>query len=174
MTEGSIFAVNYDEAGNLLPPDHAAPVVDTALLKDTADAYFETLTQMALEFILAETLLLLEQQVESQLTGDLVNPSPLQAAASANVPAENCVSERSMALLDNVLNLKPSAAVATIESIIMWQSNKPDEWLALGDDKFREEIMALLRNFSRIALCSVSTALLGSGRIADNLTLKVT
>ena len=60
-------------------------------------------------------LVLLERQAESQLTGCQSFPSP--GSSIENVPAENCISERSMALLDNVLNLKPSAAVATIESI---------------------------------------------------------
>ena len=34
-----------------------------------------------------------------------------------------------MAKLDNLINSKPAALIQTMETHIMWQTNKPSEWL---------------------------------------------
>ncbi|CAC5416053.1 unnamed protein product [Mytilus coruscus] len=48
---------------------------------------------------------------------------------SKNVPKTNAISERDMAILDNLLKAKPAAKSSTLETVLMWTRNKPSKWL---------------------------------------------
>ena len=86
----------------------------------TDDAELDSLTQMAVELMSAEMLILLKGQAESQLPGGKYwSPDDKTKKSSANVPAHNIMAERDMAILDNLLRQKPAASVNTLETSIM-------------------------------------------------------
>ena len=97
----------------------------------------DALTVLALELLSAQLLILLERQAKTQLPeGEYWDPSEEIRSASANVPTTNTVSERDMAVLDNLLKIKPSASNLTLEVIVMCTKNKPLSWLrSLPEDE---------------------------------------
>lgn len=101
-----------------------------ALFASTQDAYMDSLTQVALKLISTEMLILLERQAASQLPeGELWDPSSKMLAMAKNVPKHNIISERDMAILDNLLRSKPAASATLIETTVLWVNNKPSIWL---------------------------------------------
>lgn len=101
-----------------------------ALFASTEDAYMDSLTQVALELISTEMLILLERQATSQLPeGELWDPSTKMLEIAKNVPKHNIISERDMAILDNLLRSKPAASATFIETTVLWVNNKPSIWL---------------------------------------------
>lgn len=102
----------------------------SALFTPTDDASLDSLTQVALELISTEMLILLERQAASQLPeGELWDPSNKMLEMAKNVPKHNIVSERDMAILDNLLRSKPAASATLIETTVLWVNNKPSIWL---------------------------------------------
>ena len=136
---GPIFAYDWLQAKS------ASPVTDH-LFSESGDADLDALTQLALECMSSEMLILLERQAEDQLPGgSLSTPSQAIVNSSSNVPADNRISEHTMACLDNILKIKPAAVVETIETIVMWQSNKPQDWLSSLEKKERDDILKKAR-----------------------------
>lgn len=75
-------------------------------------------------------LILLNRQAGPYLPGgDLYSPSEKVQEIASNVPPSNVISERDIAKLDNLIKSKPAALIQTMETHIMWQTNKPSEWL---------------------------------------------
>jgi len=100
-----------------------------SLFKDTNDALLDALTVMALE-LLAALLILLERQAKTQLQdGKYWNPSQGMKEMSANTPKTNAISERDMAMLDNLLRAKPASSDLAIKAVVMCSMNKPFQWL---------------------------------------------
>ena len=94
------------------------------------DPEFDAMTALAIEVAAAEMLILVERQAESQLAGGkYADPTPNQINIAKNVPKNNNLSERDMASLDSKLRHKPGANTETIETNIMWQTNKTSLWL---------------------------------------------
>ena len=73
---------------------------------------------------------------------------------SENVPKTNAISERDMAILDNLLKAKPAAKPSTLETVLMWTRNKPSEWLGSLSDN---EKHAALDSAQRLAPQYVET-----------------
>ncbi len=110
------------------------------------DPEFDAMTALAIEVAAAEMLILVERQAESQLPGGMyADPTENQINISKNVPKNNNLSERDMASLDNKLRHKPGASISTIETNIMWQSNKASQWLDNLDSEKKSKAMELAR-----------------------------
>ena len=107
------------------------------LFKETNDSF----TQIALELLSAQ-FLILERQASTQLPGDVYwTPSQYTEEMTSNVPKTNTISERDMAILDNLLKVKPSARPITLETILMWSRNKPSDWLSTQSENDKSEIL---------------------------------
>ncbi|VDH92826.1 Hypothetical predicted protein [Mytilus galloprovincialis] len=61
--------------------------------------------------------------------GSYWEPSKNIKEMSKNIPKTNAISERDMAILDNLLKAKPAAKSSTLETVLMWTRNKPSKWL---------------------------------------------
>lgn len=104
--------------------------VHKKLFLEHEDSDIEAMTSIAIELIAEEMLILLNRQAHDYLPGGkLYSPSEKVKRMASNVGPSNMVSERDMAKLDNLLKFKPAASVSTIETHILWQSNRPSEWL---------------------------------------------
>ena len=113
-----------------------------ALFSPSGDAQLDSLTQMAIELISAEMLILLERQAATQLPGGKYwQPEETLKQAATHVPAHNMASERDMAILDNLLRIKPAATPNTIETSLMWFRNRPSIWLDSLPANERDEIL---------------------------------
>ena len=100
------------------------------LFEKHSDPEVDAMTVSAIELISAEMLILLNRQAGPYLPGgDLYSPSEKVQEIASNVPPSNVISERDMAKLDNLIKSKPAALIQTMETHIMWQTNKPSEWL---------------------------------------------
>ncbi|VDI51116.1 Hypothetical predicted protein [Mytilus galloprovincialis] len=100
------------------------------LFKETNDPQLDSFTQIALELLCAQLQIILERQAASQLPGGSYwEPSKNIKEMSKNVPKTNAISERDMAILDNLLKAKPAAKSSTLETVLMWTRNKPSKWL---------------------------------------------
>lgn len=100
------------------------------LFKETNDPQLDSFTQIALELLSAQCLIIFERQASTQLPGGVWTPSQYTDEITSNVPKTNTISERDMAILDNLLKVKPSARPITLETILMWSRNKPSDWLS--------------------------------------------
>jgi len=99
-------------------------------LTEPADPLVDTYTQMALEFCCGAMLIILERQGRDQLPGGRYSDlDPIVTEHLKAVPTTNTVSERDFAQLDYLMRVKPSASVATYESVVMWTNNKTANWL---------------------------------------------
>ncbi|KAJ8381319.1 hypothetical protein SKAU_G00020970 [Synaphobranchus kaupii] len=87
-------------------------------------------TQLAIELISAEMLIVLQRQASIQLPGGKHwEPStPVQQMAKT-VPKTNMLGECDMAVLDNLLRSKPSISSHNLETLVMWWQNKPSHYL---------------------------------------------
>jgi len=120
-----------------------------SLFEDTGNPSLDAMTVIALELLSAQLLILLERQAKSQLPdGEYWNPSAETKQTAANVPTTNAISERDMAILDNLLKIKPSASNLTLEVIVMCTMNKPITWLRNLPE---EEKNSILNNARRMA-----------------------
>lgn len=78
------------------------------ILETSDDAEFETFTQIAVELLALEFLVLFEKQAATQLQGGrYFQPSEKVKQSAKNVPKTNVLGERDMAVLDNLLRMKP-------------------------------------------------------------------
>lgn len=103
----------------------------------------------------AQLQIILERQAASQLPGGSYwEPSEKMVQMSENVPKTNAISERDMAILDNLLKAKPAAKPSTLETVLMWTRNKPSEWLGSLSDN---EKHAALDSAQRLAPQYVET-----------------
>jgi hypothetical protein len=72
------------------------------------DGELETFTQIAVELLALEFLVLFEKQAATQLEGGCYfEPSEKLKESAKNVPKTNVLGERDMAVLDNLLRMKP-------------------------------------------------------------------
>ncbi|CAC5402827.1 unnamed protein product [Mytilus coruscus] len=79
------------------------------LFKETNDPQLDSFTQIALELLCAQLQIILGRQAASQLPGGSYwEPSKNIKEMSKNVPKTNAISERDMAILDNLLSLQPN------------------------------------------------------------------
>ena len=84
------------------------------LFKETNDPQLDSFTQIALELLSAQFLIILERQASTQLPGGVYwTPSQYTEEMNSNDPKTNTISERDMAILDNLLKVKPSAFVTS-------------------------------------------------------------
>ena len=78
------------------------------ILQPSCDAELDSFTQVAIELISLELLVLFEKQAATQLEGGkYYQPSAKLKASAENVPKTNVLGERDMAVLDNLLRAKP-------------------------------------------------------------------
>ena len=112
------------------------------LFKETNDPQLDSFTQIALELLSAPFLIILERQASTQLPGGVYwTPSQYIEEMTSNVPKTNTISERDMAILDNLLKVKPSARPITLETILMWSRNKPSDCLSTQSENDKSEIL---------------------------------
>lgn len=112
------------------------------LFKETNDPQLDSFTQIALELLSAQFLIILERQASTQLPGDVYwTPSQYTEEMTSNVLKTNTISERDMAILDNFLKVKPSARPITLATILMWSRNKPSDWLSTQSENDKSEIL---------------------------------
>ncbi|XP_050406897.1 uncharacterized protein LOC126822195, partial [Patella vulgata] len=93
------------------------------------DSQLDSLTVIALELLSAQLLIILERQAATQLPG------------GNNVPTTNVISERDMAILDNLLRIKPSSSTMSLETILMWTRNKPSVWLETMSENEKDNVL---------------------------------
>ena len=114
------------------------PILDVHLPEDDVsksifletDAQCDSLTMIAMQMMSTNMLIVLERQAASQLPGGIYwDPSPEVKKMAENVPRSNVVSERDMAILDNLLREKPCLGTTNAETMVMWLNNKPSAWL---------------------------------------------
>ncbi|KAK6168725.1 hypothetical protein SNE40_019911 [Patella caerulea] len=118
------------------------------LFNDSNDAQLDSLTVIALELLSAQLLIILERQAATQLPGGkYFSPSANLLETSSNVPTTNAISERDMAILDNLLRIKPSSSTMSLETILMWTRNKPSVWLETMSENEKDSILKQAMKF---------------------------
>ncbi|KAJ8368938.1 hypothetical protein SKAU_G00089660 [Synaphobranchus kaupii] len=119
MKRGSVFAVQ--------PLDNE---LTAKIFGEVENAEENAFTQLAIELISAEMLIVLQRQASIQLPGGKHwEPStPVQQMAKT-VPKTNMLGECDMAVLDNLLRSKPSISSHNLETLVMWWQNKPSNYL---------------------------------------------
>lgn len=100
------------------------------VFEEVENAEENAFTQLAIELISAEMVIVLQRQASIQLPGGKhwEASSSLQEMAST-VPKTNMVGECDMAVLDNLLRSKPSISGHNLETMVMWWQNKPSGYL---------------------------------------------
>ena len=95
------------------------------------DPELEAYTEMALELLCGQLLLVLERQAKSQLPGGKYwETSEAFKKTTSHVKKTNIDSERNMAMRDFLLKTKPTIKPLSLETYIMWLQNKPSQWLS--------------------------------------------
>ena len=112
------------------------------LFRETDDAQLDSLTVLALQLIASQMLIVLERQAASQLPGGSLWDLPTSAIEkAATVPRSNIVSERDMAILDNLLRQKPNLSPSNLETMVLCLNNKPSKWLASLSNQERAKVL---------------------------------
>ena len=116
---------------------------DSLFLRD--DPQCDSLTSVAIQVMSSNMLIVLERQASSQLPGD----SDQTQESASNVPRSNVISERDMAILDNLLREKPSLGSTSAETMIMWLNNKPSKWLKSLPEEKQREVLAYAQDHAQ-------------------------
>ncbi|KAJ8356506.1 hypothetical protein SKAU_G00193000 [Synaphobranchus kaupii] len=127
---GNILDLNTDlerMLSSLQPLDNE---LTAKIFGEVENAEENAFTQLAIELISAEMLIVLQRQASIQLPGGKHwEPStPVQQMAKT-VPKTNMLGECDMAVLDNLLRSKPSISSHNLETLVMWWQNKPSHYL---------------------------------------------
>ncbi|KAJ8346801.1 hypothetical protein SKAU_G00282020 [Synaphobranchus kaupii] len=119
MKRGSVFAVQ--------PLDNE---LTAKIFGEVENAEENAFTQLVIELISAEMLIVLQRQASIQLPGGKhwEPRTPVQQMAKT-VPKTNMLGECDMAVLDNLLRSKPSISSHNLEKLVMWWQNKPSHYL---------------------------------------------
>ena len=96
---------------------------------DDKSANQRAISQLAIEHLRAEMVIVVQRQASVQLLGGKYwNPDERVQQIAKNVPKMNHDGECDMAVLDNLLWQKPSICSENLETTIMWLKNKPSSY----------------------------------------------
>ncbi|XP_033109881.1 uncharacterized protein LOC117111115 [Anneissia japonica] len=112
------------------------------LFEEVTSAEEAIITQLGIELISSECLIVVQRQASTQLPGGkYYNPNEKMKKIAKTVPKMNNDGECDMSILDNILRAKPGMGSANLETHVMWWKNKPSQYLQNMSEEEREQTL---------------------------------